>query len=64
MRWRICFVALEFELRFASFDGLFLLRQTGCVWDNVMPLVEVLVMVADTQLLSLVLARIQMMGNE
>ena len=29
-----------------------------------MPLVEVLVMVADTQLLSLVLARIQMMGNE
>ena len=51
-------------MRFASFDGLFLLRQTGCVWDKVMPLVEVLVMVADTQLLSLVLARIQMMGNE
>ena len=51
-------------MRFASFDNLFLLRQTGCVWDKVMPLVEVLVMVADTQLLSLVLARIQMMGNE
>ena len=29
-----------------------------------MPLVEVLVMVAETQLLALVLAQIQMMGNE
>ena len=29
-----------------------------------MPLVEVLVMVAETQLLALVLARIQMMGFE
>ena len=32
--------------------------------NEVMPLVEVLVMVAETQLLALVLAQIQMMGFE